>query len=739
MTLPANVDTGLVAGRFLVGVIDGPDPDSEPDGLPAQGTITFTASVPYLPNPTANPAPVTILKAPIIGILDAEGYLCVRKPDGTAGARGVRLVATDDPDLSVQGWTWTVTYAFENVNGVTPRIASHSMALPSSATIDLTSVVKVPSSTGIGVEQAEALVAAAAQSAREAEAAAVAVADSPRATDEGVASLVTAGDLTTAALDRAYRSHVSVREHGAAGDGTTDDTVAVKAALLAGAGGNVYFPPGHYRLTANFDVPANTTISGAGSASTLLDWSTKPEFESIRQFLYWTPGTFTDQTLLAVAAVPRDVSVTVPAGHTFVAGDDVRIRADNLLWGEASPAEYQRILAVEGNVLHLSAPVFDTYALDQNATIEKAHLPSGGINSLSIKGKGINPAPSSYGDTAIRAGLVRDFIIRDVHFDDVENKCILLNSVLGASITDCHFRFDPSFTPLQYGVGVTGGCQMITMRSCSSWNDRHMFTTSTSAARTDEYRGVPRLMTITGCTAHGSWQAPIDTHRGGEYITITGNALTSESIGIKIRNAKALVSGNTVVGKKTSRGGAPRGIWVGLVAQDVRVTGNMVTGFADGIRVEMHGTEGANMRHVAITDNSVVDCDNGIRLGQTDSLHDVQISGNTITCPPAGYGVFLFAPASDIEINGNTIVGGHTGIYMSHPSNPLSGFMVHGNTMRGQSSYALLLRNLTNAWVMGNNSAGKELRFTDAAVNVTTVSNNAVVRDLTTGTTVIQK
>jgi hypothetical protein len=557
--------------------------------------------------------------------------------------------------------------------------------------------------------------------------------------DEAVAAYVTSTSQTSAALDRSYRYHTSVREHGAVGDGLADDTAAVAAALLAGAGGSVYFPPGHYRLTDNFDVPANTVLSGAGSSSTLLDWSTKPEFQSTRQFLYWEPGTLTDQTPLAVAAAPGDVSITVPTGHTFTAGDDIRIRADNLMWEEASPAEYQRVLAVEGDVLHLGGPVFDTYALDQNATVEKVDFPSGGIHGLSIKGKGVNPAPSSYGDTAIRAGLVRDFIVRDVHFDDVENKCILLNSVLGASITDCHFRFDPSFTPLQYGVGATGGCQMITMRGCLSWNDRHMFTTSTSAARVDEYRGVPRLITITGCTAYGSWQAPIDTHRGGEYITIVGNALTSESIGIKLRNAKALVSGNTVVGKRTSRGGAPRGIWVGLVAQDVRVTGNMVTGFADGIRVEMHGTEGANMRHVAITDNSVIDCDNGIRLGQTDSLHDVQISGNTITCPPAGYGVFLFAPASDIEINGNTIVGGHTGIYMSHPSNPLTGFMIHGNTMRGQSSYALLLRNLTNAWVMGNNSAGKELRFTDAAVNVTTVSNNAVVRDLTTGTTVIQK
>ena len=90
MALPANVNTGLVTGRFVVGVADGPDADAEPDVIPAQGTVTFTASVPYLPNPTATPAPVTILKAPIVGVLDGDGYLCVPDPGDPlkAGARG---------------------------------------------------------------------------------------------------------------------------------------------------------------------------------------------------------------------------------------------------------------------------------------------------------------------------------------------------------------------------------------------------------------------------------------------------------------------------------------------------------------------------------------------------------------------------------------------------------------------------------------------------------------------------
>lgn len=206
MYLPTNVSTGKVAGRFIVGVADGPDPDDEPDALPARGKITFTSSVPYLPSPTAAPSPATVLKVPIIAVLDDEGFLCTPDPadPSKAGQRGIRLIATDDPDLSVQGWTWTVTYAFEAVNGVRPSIQSHAMALPAGAVVDLTSVVKVPSSTGIGTEQAEALVSAAQAAAAEASLAASLAADAAQATDTGVATLVSEGTATSAALAARY-------------------------------------------------------------------------------------------------------------------------------------------------------------------------------------------------------------------------------------------------------------------------------------------------------------------------------------------------------------------------------------------------------------------------------------------------------------------------------------------------------------------------------------------------------
>jgi hypothetical protein len=72
------------------------------------------------------------------------------------------------------------------------------------------------------------------------------------------------------------RDIVSVKDFGAVGDGTADDTTAMQAAFAAAH--IVYLPPGKYRLTANirktFSASAIEafTLIGAGSDNTILFW-----------------------------------------------------------------------------------------------------------------------------------------------------------------------------------------------------------------------------------------------------------------------------------------------------------------------------------------------------------------------------------------------------------------------------------------------------------------------------------
>jgi hypothetical protein len=57
---------------------------------------------------------------------------------------------------------------------------------------------------------------------------------------------------------------VSVKQFGAKGDGATDDSSAIQAALTALAGKTTYFPAGIYKVATAITLPNNTTMIGAG-------------------------------------------------------------------------------------------------------------------------------------------------------------------------------------------------------------------------------------------------------------------------------------------------------------------------------------------------------------------------------------------------------------------------------------------------------------------------------------------
>jgi len=68
---------------------------------------------------------------------------------------------------------------------------------------------------------------------------------------------------------------ISVKDFGAKGNNTTDDTAAINAAIAAAAayssrGAGVYFPSGWYNVSATITVPDNVKLIGPGLRSTLI-------------------------------------------------------------------------------------------------------------------------------------------------------------------------------------------------------------------------------------------------------------------------------------------------------------------------------------------------------------------------------------------------------------------------------------------------------------------------------------
>lgn len=81
-------------------------------------------------------------------------------------------------------------------------------------------------------------------------------------------------DIST--LDTEFNTYVNnlnivnVKDFGAKGDGVTDDSAAIQAALTACAGGEIYLPRGSYVWKSNLTIPENTTLRGAGYGTKLV-------------------------------------------------------------------------------------------------------------------------------------------------------------------------------------------------------------------------------------------------------------------------------------------------------------------------------------------------------------------------------------------------------------------------------------------------------------------------------------
>jgi hypothetical protein len=66
------------------------------------------------------------------------------------------------------------------------------------------------------------------------------------------------------------RESVSVLDFGAVGNGVTDDTAAIQAAINAAAGKSLFLPPGAYKYSALTLTANNTTLYGEGRATRLV-------------------------------------------------------------------------------------------------------------------------------------------------------------------------------------------------------------------------------------------------------------------------------------------------------------------------------------------------------------------------------------------------------------------------------------------------------------------------------------
>lgn len=148
---------------------------------------------------------------------------------------------------------------------------------------------------------------------------------------------------------------VYVTDHGAVGDGVTDDTVAIQDAVNAASGGTVFFPAGIYGISGPITLPDNTTLVGVGAHGIYPNFTTDWQVDTPS----WGSRASTIQYLAGNGAIFVGGDNTEVRGLILRSRNTARTTADTVF--DATPSHFRFLDNIVQNMYGL-APTAATAA-----------------------------------------------------------------------------------------------------------------------------------------------------------------------------------------------------------------------------------------------------------------------------------------------------------------------------------------------------------------------------------------
>lgn len=364
---------------------------------------------------------------------------------------------------------------------------------------------------------------------------------------------------------------VSVRDAGAVGDGTTDDTSAFRRALGSGAA-SVLVPAGSYRLTGELHVP------WAVRSLTLAEGSLLRQHNAARHLLMRT-GEAAGAVVTGVTGAVAGADKVRAPGHRLTIGSWVYLCSDD--WYVANrykPGVLRRVVDVAGPDVRLDKPVLRTMSTGTRL------YPVSLAPALTVDGSGVleQADPAASRANLVRADFAADLVLGGIELRNGGASGVVAMNTVGGSIEAwIHDMLDqPAGGHYGYGVEARSGTRGLRVGGRIE-RCRHAFTTNgawnplvKSMLNTGEPEDCHVAPVVRDTSSVG-----LDTHEPGWGITFVPdvqNAGTTAFGGVNIRARGTRVVGGSV------RDSRDFGIAIQAGADSASISGTVVDGVRSG-------------------------------------------------------------------------------------------------------------------------------------------------------------
>lgn len=437
-------------------------------------------------------------------------------------------------------------------------------------------------------------------------------------------------------------------DYGTVGDGVTDDTAALLAAITAAgtAGKKLVLPAGRYLINTSLSYQADVdVISIEGQGEVVLDGSA-----STTQQLIALGGTL--GSAVALGASPSKGDVVINAPLTGVAKGDLLYLVSTDSFSGASAffvkGEMVEVESVSGDNYTLRTALYDSYDM-ATTTVAKMNAPQVQLQNITVL--------RNSNHEGLQIQYARDIYLRNVRVSGARYSSLDLWQCVSGVVENCGSD-DAWYTGSgnSYGLAVNS-CQWITVLGGTWYGGRHALATGgTTPVRGMSYLGVTAMHDVVDDPTTGSF----DFHDNTEYTVVRDCNLYGSLVG-QFRNL--MVVNNrfySVTGQATVQGdfytSSDYFIFRGNTTESPK------TSFA--IRVAWTNTNAA-LGLVDISDNTAnsssgISVDDDLFAGA--AITKLRLNGNTVVSTGTGSNQFAFVlggAGSTLVVDDAEVIGGY--------------------------------------------------------------------------------